>query len=44
MPKATWNNAVLAESDQTVVVEGNHYFPPGSIAKEHFRESDTRTT
>ena len=28
MPKATWNGAMLAESDRTVVVEGNHYFPP----------------
>lgn len=29
--KATWNGIVLAESDQTIVVEGNHYFPPESI-------------
>ena len=42
--KATWNNAVLAESDDTVVVEGNHYFPPESIQREHFRESATHTT
>ena len=43
MARATWNNAVLAESDRTVVVEGNHYFPPDSIRKEHFRPSDTHT-
>jgi len=34
MPKAIWNGAVLAESDQTEVVEGNHYFPPDTINKE----------
>jgi uncharacterized protein (DUF427 family) len=42
--KATWNNAVLAESDDTVVVEGNHYFPAESIHREHFRDSATHTT
>jgi uncharacterized protein (DUF427 family) len=42
--KATWNNAVLAESDDTVVVEGNHYFPPDSINTEHFQLSSTHTT
>ena len=42
--KATWNSAILAESDRTVVVEGNHYFPPGSIKSEHFRPSETHTT
>ena len=41
--KATWNGAVLAESDDTVVVEGNHYFPPGSVNLEYFRESETHT-
>ena len=41
--KAIWNGAVLAESDDTVVVEGNHYFPPDSISREHFRESETNT-
>ena len=44
MPKAIWNGAVLAESDRTEVVEGNHYFPPDSIRREYFRESDTHTT
>lgn len=42
--KATWNNAVLAESNDTVVVEGNHYFPAESIQREHFQESATHTT
>jgi uncharacterized protein (DUF427 family) len=42
--KATWNNAVLAESKDTVVVEGNHYFPAESIHREHFRDSATHTT
>lgn len=41
--KAIWKGAVLAESDETVVVEGNHYFPAGSIRREHFRESATHT-
>lgn len=42
--KATWKDAVLAESEETVVVEGNHYFPADSIKREHFRESATHTT
>jgi uncharacterized protein (DUF427 family) len=41
--KATWKGAVLAESEETVVVEGNHYFPAESINREHFRESETHT-
>jgi uncharacterized protein (DUF427 family) len=41
--KAIWNGAVLAESDETVVVEGNHYFPSESVKREHFRESKTHT-
>ena len=41
--RATWNGAVLAESDETVVVEGNHYFPPESIRREYLRESATHT-
>lgn len=40
MPKAIWNGAVLAESDQTEIVEGNHYFPPDSINRQYFREND----
>ena len=41
--KATWKGEVIAESDDTVVVEGNHYFPADSIVREHFRESGTHT-
>jgi uncharacterized protein (DUF427 family) len=37
--RATWNGTVLAESDDTVVVEGNHYFPPDSLHTELFRDS-----
>ncbi len=43
MPKAVWNGAVLAESDETIVVEGNHYFPPDAIKSEFFKESDRHT-
>ena len=42
--KATWQDATLAESDETVVVEGNHYFPADSIRREYFSESDAYTT
>lgn len=42
--KATWNGAVIAESDSTVVVEGNHYFPPEAIKKAYFQSSDNQTT
>ena len=42
--KATWNGAVLAESDRTVVVEGNHYFPSASMNSQYFRPSSTHTT
>lgn len=41
--KAIWNGQVLAESEDTVVVEGNHYFPPQSINKDLFQESATHT-
>jgi uncharacterized protein (DUF427 family) len=42
--KATWRGATIAESDQTIVVEGNHYFPPDSIKRSHFTPSATHTT
>ena len=42
--KATWNGVTLAESDDTVVVEGNHYFPMASIRYEYFHASQTHTT
>jgi uncharacterized protein (DUF427 family) len=41
--RAIWNDTVLAESDKTVVVEGNHYFPPESLKQEHFRGSSAHT-
>ena len=41
--KAVWMGRVLAESDDTVVVEGNHYFPPDSVKRELFRESSTHS-
>jgi uncharacterized protein (DUF427 family) len=42
--KASWRNVVLAQCDDTIVVEGNHYFPPDSINKEYFKGSTTHTT
>ncbi len=41
--KAIWNGATLAESDKTVVIEGNHYFPADALNKEFFRASETHT-
>jgi uncharacterized protein (DUF427 family) len=43
MPKATWEGAVLAESDDCVVVEGNQYFPPESIHREYFKPAANTT-
>jgi uncharacterized protein (DUF427 family) len=42
--KAIWNNTVIAESSDTVVVEGNHYFPAESVKAEYLRPSSTHTT
>lgn len=42
--RATWNGQVIAESDKTVVVENNHYFPADAIKKEFFQDSNTHTT
>ena len=42
--KAMWNGKVLAESDRTVVVEGNHYFPAMSVNRAYHKESPTHTT
>jgi uncharacterized protein (DUF427 family) len=42
--RAVWHDTILAESDDTVVVEGNHYFPAESIRNEHFQPSSTHTT
>ncbi len=43
MFETTWNGATIAQSDETVVVEGNHYFPPGSVNMEFLRPSATTT-
>ena len=41
--KAGWNGATLAQSDRTIVVEGNHYFPPEAVNRELFQRSETHT-
>lgn len=43
MPRAVWNGAVLAESNDTKKVEGNHYFPADSINRQYFKKSSTKT-
>ena len=42
--KAQWNNATLADSDETIVIEGNHYFPASSVKNQYLSDSDTVTT
>jgi uncharacterized protein (DUF427 family) len=44
MVKASWNGAVIAESDATVVVDGNHYFPRAAVHAQYLVASDTHTT
>lgn len=41
--KAIWNNTTIAESNDTIVIENNHYFPNGSINKEFFKPSETHS-
>ena len=43
MIKAIWNGKVIAESDRTEIVEGNHYFPAEALHKEFFRSSETHS-
>lgn len=43
MPRAIWNDTVIAESGDTIVVEGNHYFPPEAVRTEHLVGSDRHT-
>ena len=43
MPKAIWNGEVIAESDDTVVVEGNHYFPADALRADVVADSDHHT-
>ncbi len=42
--KAVWNDSVIAESEETIMVEGNHYFPPDAIRREYFQDNPTHTT
>jgi uncharacterized protein (DUF427 family) len=42
--KAIWQDTIIAESDKTIQVEGNQYFPPEAIKKEFFQDSNTHTT
>lgn len=42
--KAEWNNKVIAESDETIVVENNHYFPLNDVKSEYLKPSSTHTT
>lgn len=44
MPRAIWNGVKLAESENCIVVEGNQYFPPDSVMRQYFKESNTHTT
>jgi uncharacterized protein (DUF427 family) len=44
MTRAVWKDALIAESDRCIEVEGNQYFPPESVLREHLRESSTHTT
>lgn len=43
MPKARWNDTIIADSDATIVVEGNHYFPPESVDPAYLRQSQDQT-
>ncbi|MBA9075504.1 MULTISPECIES: DUF427 domain-containing protein [Rufibacter] len=42
--RAIWKNTVLAESEETIEVEGNHYFPPSSLQWDYFHQSDRHST
>ena len=41
--QAVWNDVIIAESDDTVIVEGNHYFPIDSIKQEYFKKTELTT-
>ena len=43
MTKAIWKDTVIADSEQTVIVEGNHYFPPDAVRREYLAPSDKKT-
>jgi len=42
--KALWNGVVIADSNKTIIIEGNHYFPPESVRSEYFVDSDTHSS
>jgi uncharacterized protein (DUF427 family) len=42
--KACWKKTILADSQETLVIEGRHYFPPNSVKRDYLRDSSTRTT
>lgn len=42
--KAIWNDKIIAESNETILIEGNHYFPPAALTNDNFISSDTHTT
>jgi len=44
VPKAIWNGQVIAQSDETIKVEGNHYFPPESVDSEFLQAAQARTS
>jgi uncharacterized protein (DUF427 family) len=44
MAKAIWENTVLAESDRTIEIEGNQYFPPDAVRQEFLKPNDHHTT
>jgi uncharacterized protein (DUF427 family) len=41
--KAIWKDTIIAESDDTKAIEGNHYFPPETVKKEYLKTTDTHT-
>ena len=43
MARAIWNGVLLAESNATIIVEGNHYFPPTAINRQYVTENNTHT-
>lgn len=42
--RAIWNGAIIAESSDTIVIEGNHYFPPESVRRDYLKASESHTT
>ena len=42
--QASWNDKIIADSNDTVIVEGNHYFPADSVRKQYLKPSNTHTT